>query len=94
MLTGYSEPPHWKRLAVAPFDLQAQVLALIDREAERAQRGEPARIIAKMNSLVDPAIDPRALRAPARRAWTSSCWCAASAACAPGVPGADASASA
>ena len=24
MLTGYCEPPHWKRLAVAPFDLQAQ----------------------------------------------------------------------
>jgi polyphosphate kinase len=54
-LTGYSEPPHWKRFAVAPFDLQAQVVALINKQAERARRGEPARIIAKMNSLVDPA---------------------------------------
>jgi polyphosphate kinase len=55
MLTGYCEPPHWKRLAVAPFDLQAQVIGLITRQAERARKGEPARIVAKMNSLVDPS---------------------------------------
>ncbi len=55
MLTGYCEPPHWKRLAVAPFDLQAQVIGLITKQAERARKGEPARIIAKMNSLVDPS---------------------------------------
>jgi polyphosphate kinase len=55
MLTGYCEPPHWKRLAVAPFDLQAAVIAHITKQAERARRGEPARIIAKMNSLVDPS---------------------------------------
>jgi len=55
MLTGYCEPPHWKRLAVAPFDLQAQVIALINKQTERARRGEPARIVAKMNSVVDPS---------------------------------------
>jgi polyphosphate kinase len=55
MLTGYCEPPHWKRLAVAPFDLQAQVIGLITKQAERARKGEPARIVAKMNSLVDPS---------------------------------------
>jgi polyphosphate kinase len=55
MLTGYCEPPHWKRLSVAPFDLQAQVIGLITKQAERARRGEPARIVAKMNSLVDPS---------------------------------------
>jgi polyphosphate kinase len=54
-LTGYSEPPHWKRFAVAPFDLQGQVIAHVNKQAERAKRGEPARIVAKMNSLVDPA---------------------------------------
>jgi polyphosphate kinase len=54
-LTGYSEPPHWKRFAVAPFDLQTQIIAHINKQTERAKRGEPARIIAKMNSLVDPA---------------------------------------
>ncbi len=56
MLTGYSEPPAWKRLAVAPFGLQNRVLELIEREAERARKREPARIIAKMNSLVDPTV--------------------------------------
>ncbi len=56
MLTGYSEPPRWKRLAVAPLGLQARILELIDREARHAQKGEGGRIIAKMNSLVDPAV--------------------------------------
>jgi polyphosphate kinase len=54
MLTGYSEPPHWKKLAVAPLDLQTQVLALIQRETDRARAGQPSRIVAKMNALVDP----------------------------------------
>jgi polyphosphate kinase len=56
MLTGYSTAPQWKRLAVAPMGLQEKVLALIQREAEKARRGEPARITAKMNSLVDGGV--------------------------------------
>jgi polyphosphate kinase len=56
MLTGYAEPPQWKRLAVAPLGLQARVIQLIGREADRARAGEPARILAKMNSLVDPVV--------------------------------------
>jgi polyphosphate kinase len=56
MLTGYSEPPAWKRIAVAPIDLQERVLALIQRETDRALKGEPARIQAKMNSLVDAQV--------------------------------------
>ncbi|MHB8418896.1 MAG: polyphosphate kinase 1 [Myxococcales bacterium] len=56
MLTGYSEPPHWKRLAVAPLDLHEKILELIAREAKAARAGEPARIVAKMNSLADPAV--------------------------------------
>jgi polyphosphate kinase len=53
MLTGFADAPSWKRLAVAPLGLQTRILALIDREAKRAKAGEPARIIAKMNALVD-----------------------------------------
>jgi polyphosphate kinase len=53
MLTGYSTPPHWKKLAVAPHTLQTRVLELIEREAAKARRGEPARIVAKLNALVD-----------------------------------------
>lgn len=55
LLTGYSVAPAWKRLAVAPMNLHQRVLELIEREANKAKRGEPARIIAKLNSLVDPA---------------------------------------
>jgi polyphosphate kinase len=56
MLTGYSEPPQWKRLAVSPLDLQARIVHLIAREADLARQGKPARIAAKMNSLVDPVV--------------------------------------
>jgi len=56
LLTGYAEPPQWKRFAVAPFALQERILGLIEKEASRARAGEPARIVAKMNSLVDPAV--------------------------------------
>jgi polyphosphate kinase len=35
--------------------LQAKVLELIEREAQKARKGEPARILAKVNALVDPA---------------------------------------
>ncbi len=55
LLTGYSNPPVWKRLAVAPMNLHQRVLGLIDEQAQKAKRGEPARIVAKMNALVDPA---------------------------------------
>lgn len=54
LLTGYSTQPNWKRLAVAPNTLQSKVLELIERETARARKGEPARVLAKMNALVDP----------------------------------------
>jgi polyphosphate kinase len=55
LLTGYSNPPQWKRLAVAPMNLHQRVLGLIDEQTQRARKGEPARILAKLNALVDPA---------------------------------------
>jgi polyphosphate kinase len=54
LLTGYCEPPQWKRLGVAPLGLRSFVLKLIQREAEHARAGRPARIVAKLNALVDP----------------------------------------
>jgi len=54
LLTGYSQGQGWKKLIVAPMHLADRVVALIDREREHAENGRPARIIAKMNSLVDP----------------------------------------
>ena len=56
LLTGYSTQPIWKRLAVAPTTLQTRILELIERETQRAKKGDPARIIAKMNALVDPVV--------------------------------------
>jgi polyphosphate kinase len=53
LLTGYSAPPKWNSLIVAPLGLHEAVLGLIAREAEHARQGRPARIVAKMNSLVD-----------------------------------------
>lgn len=56
MLTSCTVPERWERLMVAPLDLHSGILSLIQGEAEAARRGEPARILAKMNSLVDPEI--------------------------------------
>ncbi len=56
LLTGYAEPPRWKKLAMAPFGLQERLVELVDREAARARKGEPARIVAKMNALVDAPV--------------------------------------
>ena len=51
MLSGYSEPLAWNRLSLAPLWLKDRIIYMIEREAENARRGEPARIIAKMNSI-------------------------------------------
>ncbi len=45
-----------KKVLQAPFTLHKTMLELIEAESEAARQGEPARIIAKMNSLVEPEI--------------------------------------
>ncbi|WP_435008123.1 polyphosphate kinase 1 [Tundrisphaera lichenicola] len=54
LLTGYSQGHGWKKLTIAPMNLADRLISLIDRERMNAEAGRPARIIAKMNSLVDP----------------------------------------
>ena len=56
MLSGYSEPNTWNRLSLAPLWLRDKFLRLIRREAEHARNHEPAKIVAKMNSLCDKEI--------------------------------------
>lgn len=56
MLSGYSEPLGWNKLSLAPLWLRDRFLSLIAREQEHAKKGQPAAIIAKMNSLCDPGI--------------------------------------
>jgi polyphosphate kinase len=55
-LTAYAENPSYEPLLVAPLDLADKVIALIDRESEHARQGKEARIIAKMNALLDQSL--------------------------------------
>jgi len=56
LLTGYAQGHEWKKLIVAPNDLQRRTLELIEQQAARARKGKPARIFAKINSIVDPTV--------------------------------------
>jgi polyphosphate kinase len=53
-LTSLTQTPRLKRLVQSPFGMHEMVLAKLEREAGHARAGRPARIIAKMNALVDP----------------------------------------
>jgi polyphosphate kinase len=52
-LTGFGRSPEFNHLLVAPFNLHERTQELIRREADHARAGRPARIVAKMNNLVD-----------------------------------------
>ena len=56
MLSGYSEPPTWNKLVLAPLWLRNRCIRMIKRETEHARAGKPAKIMAKMNSLCDKEI--------------------------------------
>jgi polyphosphate kinase len=53
LLTGIGHFQSCKKLLLSPFQLQRQLVAFIEREANHAREGMPARIIAKMNALCD-----------------------------------------
>ncbi len=56
MLSGFSIPQSWRRLIPAPLWMKDYFIARIRREADNAKSGKPARIIAKINSLVDETV--------------------------------------
>lgn len=56
MISGFSEPPHWNKLILAPLWLRKKTEEMIKDEINNAKEGKKARIIAKVNSLVDPKI--------------------------------------
>ena len=64
-LTGRSLKEEYKKLLVAPLNMAQRFKAMIEREAANRQAGRPARIVAKMNSLEDPAICQELYRASA-----------------------------
>ncbi len=53
-LTGLSRQEGFRRLLVAPITLRSRIRDLIVRETDHARAGRPARIVAKVNALVDP----------------------------------------
>ncbi|HTW38016.1 MAG TPA: polyphosphate kinase 1 [Steroidobacteraceae bacterium] len=53
-LTSLTQIPQLQRLLQSPFGLHRAMIEKVDRESEHARAGKPARIIAKMNALVDP----------------------------------------
>ena len=56
LLTGICQYQGSKHFLVAPFTLHQTMLRLIQREADHARKGLPARLVAKMNALVDPEL--------------------------------------
>ncbi len=55
-LTGLAGYPGLKKLMVAPFDMKTRLIKMIERERDNARAGKPARIIAKLNALVDQEV--------------------------------------
>ncbi|WP_193335988.1 RNA degradosome polyphosphate kinase [Devosia beringensis] len=55
-ITGYARPTELESIAVSPVNLRQRLLDDIDAEIEFARNGQPASILLKMNSLVDPPI--------------------------------------
>jgi polyphosphate kinase len=56
LLTGYTRPQRFHHLALAPIGLRDHFISLIHKETENARAGRAARIIAKVNSLIDETI--------------------------------------
>ncbi len=53
-LTSLTQAPSLRKLLQSPFTLHSALVAKIEREIEHARAGRPARIVAKMNSLIEP----------------------------------------
>ena len=52
-LTGYSRQRRYRKLLVAPVNMRERLMQMIEREADWARRGKPARLILKTNTLSD-----------------------------------------
>lgn len=63
VITGFSDPPNWNKLIVAPFDLRSRMLHLIDREASLSSASNPGHITIKANAIIDEEIMEHLYRA-------------------------------
>lgn len=55
-LTSLTQVPRLRKILQSPFALHSALLQKIARETEHARHGRKARIIAKMNSLIEPQV--------------------------------------
>ncbi len=55
-LTGYAELPQYRKLILAPSRMQNFLVERIDRETANQAAGKPAKILGKINGLLEPAI--------------------------------------
>ncbi|MFL5779553.1 MAG: polyphosphate kinase 1 [Chloroflexota bacterium] len=56
VLTGLSRQRSFRRLLVAPHSLRSRFLELVEREIDNARSGRPARIVLKLNAIVDAPV--------------------------------------
>ncbi len=64
-MTGYAQPDSLEKLAISPINLRRTIVELIEDEIGHAEKGRPAQIWAKVNSLVDPEMIDLLYRASA-----------------------------
>ncbi len=87
VLTGLSRQSVFRRLLVAPMTLRSRFLELVEREAAHARAGAPARIVLKVNSLVDTQVI-EALYEASRAGVEIDCIVRGACCLLPGLPGA------
>src|SRR5580692_4944772 len=85
-LTGYSRPPDYRRLLVAPAGVRAGLIDQIEAQADLGRAGEPARIQLKCNALIDEAMVDALYRA-SQAGVPVDLWIRGICALRPGVPG-------
>jgi polyphosphate kinase len=85
-LTGYSRPPEYDRLLVAPAGIRPGLIEQIDAQARLARAGEPSRIQLKCNALIDEAMIDALYRA-SQSGVPIDLWIRGICSLRPGVPG-------
>jgi polyphosphate kinase len=85
-LTGYCEPPEWRKLVVAPSRLQSFMIKKIEQETANQKSGRGGRIKAKINGLLEPAI-VQALYRASQAGVRIELVCRGICALRPGIPG-------
>jgi polyphosphate kinase len=85
-LTGYAELPQWRKLLVAPSRLQTVMIEKIEREAANQRAGKPARLLVKVNGILEPAVVKALYRASQAGVRIDIC-CRGICSLRPGIPG-------